>query len=150
MSEMPRAIAVVLSITALVTSLQWIVPGLPQLMQRSPAALTTGEWRRMITAMFINRTDSSELILNLAADGLAGALQSAGVAESPHRSHTSLDVHERARHVMSIIEQPATIGLVTILIDQRPDGVHISYDSMASLLAPYGYRNALESRRIST
>src|SRR6476646_3922324 len=26
----------------------------------------------------------------------------------------------------------------TILIDERPDGVHISYDSMASLLAPYG------------
>jgi hypothetical protein len=26
---------------------------------------------------------------------------------------------------------------VTILIDERSDGVHISYDRMASLLAPY-------------
>jgi len=27
---------------------------------------------------------------------------------------------------------------VTILIDERPDGVHLSYDRMASYLAPYG------------
>ena len=67
MSEMPRATGVVLSITAFVTGLQWIVPGLPQLMQRSPAVLTTGEWWRLITAFFINRTDSAELILNLVA-----------------------------------------------------------------------------------
>jgi uncharacterized protein (DUF302 family) len=32
---------------------------------------------------------------------------------------------------------------VTILIDERADGVHISYDSMASLLAPYGDQQAL-------
>ena len=27
---------------------------------------------------------------------------------------------------------------VTILVDERPDGVHLSYDKIASLLAPYG------------
>lgn len=27
---------------------------------------------------------------------------------------------------------------VTILIDERADGVHLSYDKIASLLAPYG------------
>jgi uncharacterized protein (DUF302 family) len=27
---------------------------------------------------------------------------------------------------------------VTILVDERPDGVHLSYDKMASFLAPYG------------
>jgi len=27
---------------------------------------------------------------------------------------------------------------VTILIDERQDGVHLSYDLMASFLAPYG------------
>ncbi len=74
MSEMPRATGVVLSITAFVTGLQWIVPGLPQLMQRSPAVLTTGEWWRLITAFFINRTDSAELILNLVALLAVGAL----------------------------------------------------------------------------
>ena len=32
---------------------------------------------------------------------------------------------------------------VTILIDERPDGVHLSYDRMASLLAPYGNAEVL-------
>ena len=32
---------------------------------------------------------------------------------------------------------------VTILVDQRSDGVHLSYDRMASLLAPYGSEDAL-------
>jgi uncharacterized protein (DUF302 family) len=33
---------------------------------------------------------------------------------------------------------------VTLLIDERPDGVHLSYDSMASLLAPYANADALK------
>lgn len=32
---------------------------------------------------------------------------------------------------------------VTVLIDERPDGVHLSYDKMASFLAPYGSPEAL-------
>src|SRR5262245_9192660 len=32
---------------------------------------------------------------------------------------------------------------VTILIDERPDGVHLTYDKMVSLLATYGNSNAL-------
>jgi uncharacterized protein (DUF302 family) len=32
---------------------------------------------------------------------------------------------------------------VTILVDERPDGVHLTYDKMASLLAPYGDDEAL-------
>jgi len=36
---------------------------------------------------------------------------------------------------------------VTILIDERPDGVHLTYDKMASLLAPYGNAEALAVAR---
>ncbi|MFZ0742820.1 MAG: DUF302 domain-containing protein [Terracidiphilus sp.] len=36
---------------------------------------------------------------------------------------------------------------VTILIDERADGVHLSYDLMASYLAPYGNPAALEVAR---
>jgi uncharacterized protein (DUF302 family) len=36
---------------------------------------------------------------------------------------------------------------VTILVDERPDGVHVSYDKMASLLAPYGNSDALAVAR---
>jgi uncharacterized protein (DUF302 family) len=37
----------------------------------------------------------------------------------------------------------AAYAPVTILVDERADGVHLSYDSMASLLAPYGSQTAL-------
>jgi uncharacterized protein (DUF302 family) len=33
---------------------------------------------------------------------------------------------------------------VTVLVDERADGVHLSYDRMASFLAPYENRDALE------
>jgi uncharacterized protein (DUF302 family) len=36
---------------------------------------------------------------------------------------------------------------VTILIEERPDGVRISYDRMASYLAPYGNSDALRVAR---
>jgi len=36
---------------------------------------------------------------------------------------------------------------VTILVDERPDGVHLSYDKMASFLTPYGSPEALRVAR---
>lgn len=36
---------------------------------------------------------------------------------------------------------------VTVLVDERADGVHLSYDRMASLLAPYGNPEALDVAR---
>ena len=36
---------------------------------------------------------------------------------------------------------------VTVLVDERSDGVHISYDRMASLLAPYRNSEALAVAR---
>jgi uncharacterized protein (DUF302 family) len=36
---------------------------------------------------------------------------------------------------------------VTVLVDERSDSVHISYDRMASLLAPYGNEDALSVAR---
>jgi uncharacterized protein (DUF302 family) len=36
---------------------------------------------------------------------------------------------------------------VTVLVDERTDGVHVSYDRMASLLGPYGNDDALSVAR---
>jgi len=36
---------------------------------------------------------------------------------------------------------------ITILLDERPDGVHLSYDKMTSLLAPYRNPDALAVAR---
>jgi uncharacterized protein (DUF302 family) len=50
-----------------------------------------------------------------------------------------LIMKEMAKHV----PDAGSYAPVTVLVDERPDGVHLSYDRMASLLAPYGNPDAL-------
>ena len=45
------------------------------------------------------------------------------------------------------VPDAAAYAPLTILVDERADGVHLSYDSMASLLAPYGSPAALAVAR---
>jgi len=47
------------------------------------------------------------------------------------------------KEMTSAVPDAAAYAPVTILVDERADGVHLSYDSMASLLAPYGSEAAL-------
>jgi uncharacterized protein (DUF302 family) len=54
-----------------------------------------------------------------------------------------LIMKEMAKHV----PDAGAYAPVTILVDERPDGVHLSYDKMASLLAPYGNPDALAVAR---
>ena len=49
-----------------------------------------------------------------------------------------LIMKEMVKHV----PDAASYAPVTVLIDQRSDGVYLSYDLMASLLAPYGSEEA--------
>jgi len=54
-----------------------------------------------------------------------------------------LIMKEMAKHV----PDAGSYAPVTVLVDERVDGVHLSYDRMASFLAPYGNRDALEVAR---
>jgi len=45
------------------------------------------------------------------------------------------------------VPDAAAYAPVTILVDERVDGVHLTYDTMASLLAPYGSQTALSVAR---
>ncbi len=47
------------------------------------------------------------------------------------------------KQMVKHVPDAASYAPVTILIDERPDGVHLSYDRMASFLAPYGSPEAL-------
>jgi uncharacterized protein (DUF302 family) len=51
------------------------------------------------------------------------------------------------RRMAKHVPDAASYAPVTILIDERRDGVYLSYDRMASLLAPYGSAEALEVAR---
>ena len=54
-----------------------------------------------------------------------------------------LIMQQMARHV----PDAGSYAPVTVLVDERSDGVHISYDRMASLLAPYRNSEALTVAR---
>jgi len=47
------------------------------------------------------------------------------------------------KEMAKTVPDAAAYAPITILIDERDDGVHISYDTMTSLLAPYGSQEAL-------
>ena len=46
-----------------------------------------------------------------------------------------------------LVPDAGSYAPVTVLIDQRQDGVHLTYDEMASFLAPYGNAEALKIAR---
>jgi uncharacterized protein (DUF302 family) len=54
-----------------------------------------------------------------------------------------LIMKEMAKH----IPDAGSYAPVSVLIDERENGVHLSYDRMASLLAPYGSLEALKVAR---
>ncbi|HXA51220.1 MAG TPA: DUF302 domain-containing protein [Candidatus Acidoferrum sp.] len=54
-----------------------------------------------------------------------------------------LIMKEMAKHVADA----GSYAPVTVLVDERPDGVHLTYDRIASLLAPYGNADALAVAR---
>jgi uncharacterized protein (DUF302 family) len=54
-----------------------------------------------------------------------------------------LIMKEMAKHV----PDAGAYAPVTVLVDERADGVHLSYDRMASLLAPYENNAALNVAR---
>ena len=47
------------------------------------------------------------------------------------------------KEMAKTVPDAASYAPLTILVDERADGVHLSYDTMASLIAPYGSEPAL-------
>ena len=73
------------------------------------------------------------------------------------RRETGLDTPKIVRFVIGnplimkemakLVPDAGSYAPVTILVDERPDGVHLTYDKMASFLAPYGNPDALAVAR---
>lgn len=54
------------------------------------------------------------------------------------------------KEMVKTVPEAASYAPITILVDERADGVHLSYDSMASLIGPTGVRQLSRSPGIST
>lgn len=48
------------------------------------------------------------------------------------------------KQMLEQVPDAGSYAPVTILIDERPDGVHLSYDRMASFLSPYNNQQSLK------
>nr|WP_245440756.1 hypothetical protein [Mesorhizobium sanjuanii] len=78
-----------------------------------------------IRSAFLNHRDGPKADCPLPNGNLAGG--------------NPLIMKEMVKHV----PDAGSYGPVTVLLDQRPDGVHVSYDKMESYLLSYGSLEAL-------
>ena len=74
-------------------------------------------------------------------------LAKAGVAGDPKSVRVIMGNPLIMQSMARLVPDAGSYAPVTVLVDERRDGVHLSYDRMASLLAPYGNSQALNIAR---
>ncbi len=113
-------------------------PNLGQLFQAIAAAKTYPEVEEMIAKV----TGPTDLMEFMRFD--MGAVINKGKSALQRNSIRFLignpvTMRKMAEHVADA----ASYAPITVLIDERPDGVHLSYDRISTSLAPYGNAAAL-------
>jgi uncharacterized protein (DUF302 family) len=73
-----------------------------------------------------------------------GVLAKAGVEGNPKSVRLIMGNPLIMQSMARLVPDAGSYAPVTVLIDQRPGGVHLSYDELASFLAPYGNAEALK------
>jgi hypothetical protein len=117
-------------------------PDLGQFMQQIAVAQTEAEMEAIVR----KATGPADLMLFTRFN--MGIVLRKEPDSEPHESvrlliGNPLTMKRMAKHV----PDAASYAPVTVLVDERPDGVHLSYDRMASLLAHYENPAALEVAR---
>jgi uncharacterized protein (DUF302 family) len=74
---------------------------------------------------------------------LGAVLAKAGVKNDPKSVRIILGNPLIMQSMARLVPDAGSYAPVTVLIDQRPDGVHLSYDEMVGFLAPYENAEAL-------
>ena len=117
-------------------------PNIEEFWRRMTAAKTTSEMENVVQSalgpsgfMEFARFDHGGVVHKGNPGGVPGVFRL--VIGNP------LIMREMVKHV----PDAGSYAPVTILIDERSDGVHISYDRMASFLAPYENAEALSVAR---
>src|SRR6476469_3321898 len=102
------------------------------------SAATMGELETVVR----QAVGSSDLMERVRFDS-GGVLRKERGAQGPRMLRLVVGNPLIMKEMAKAVPDAASYAPVTILIDERADGVHLSYDSMASLLAPYGREAAL-------
>jgi uncharacterized protein (DUF302 family) len=111
-------------------------------------------WQRLFNASTVSEVDQIMLSV-VGSSGLieflrfnhGGVVQKGGSKNAPGNVRMVVGNPSIMRRMVEHVPDAGSYAPVTILIDERPDGTHISYDRMASFLQSYGNEDALKVAR---
>ena len=117
-------------------------PNMGEFAAKMAAALTYEEMQTVV------RGSISEIgLMEFMRLDHGAVLAKAGVDSDPKSVRLIMGNPLIMQSMARLVPDAGSYAPVTVLIDQRPDGVHLSYDEMASLLAPYGNAEASKIAR---
>src|SRR6476660_8236387 len=117
-------------------------PDMQQFTRDVASSKTDAEVERVVAAA----TGSLDL-MEMARFNLGEVLHKNSRAESHRILRVLIGNPLVIKRMVELVPAAGSYAPVTVLIDERPDGVHLSYDTMASYLAPYGNAEALRVAR---
>jgi membrane associated rhomboid family serine protease len=74
LTKQPVATVTVLTVTGIVTALQFVFPPLLPLLQRTPSALALHQWWRLFTSLFVHADGLRQIAFNFSAILIVGIL----------------------------------------------------------------------------
>src|SRR5277367_3534245 len=95
----------------------------------------------------IHKAIGASGLMEFARFNIGEILRKESGAETPHILRLVVGNPLIMKQMAVHVPDAASYAPVTILIDERADGVHLSYDRMASYLASYGSADALKVAR---
>ena len=117
-------------------------PNMVEFAAKVAAATTFGEMRNVI-----NESVSQSGLMEFMRLDHGAILAKAGVDGDPKSVRVIMGNPLIMQSMARLVPDAGSYAPVTVLVDERADGVHLSYDRMASLLAPYGNSEALKVAR---
>jgi uncharacterized protein (DUF302 family) len=106
------------------------------------AAQTEADLERVI-----NQAVGLSGLIEFARYDLGEVLWKEGGSKTPRVTRLLVGNPLIMKQMVKHVQDAGSYAPITILVDERPDGVHISYDRMASYLAPYKNADALSVAR---
>ena len=113
-------------------------PNMPDFFQETRATTSFRDLERVVKTG-LGRTD----LMLFAEFDLGDILRRETGSKTPNVMRFVIGNPLIMKEMVKHVPDAGSYAPVTILIDERPDGVHISYDKMESYLRPYGNAAAL-------
>jgi uncharacterized protein (DUF302 family) len=113
-------------------------PDLAELLRGTAEISDYAEYRNFVAKM----VSASELMEFMHLD-IGAVLRKASGPSAPRSARLIVGNPVIMQQMTVHVPDAASYAPVTILVDERADGVQLSYDRMASFIAPYGSKEAL-------